>query len=277
MVDAGGPRGQVVLGKVENLGQAPRGAFDAVAQAHDLQIGALGQRAADGAHGIGVVEEPGVGAQVVHVLGNRLEHRHGAQSARPPARANRVAGGEDHAVLFGNVEVDGPQAPVVQRNGDDDVVRAVQQVAPVGGRFDPVGHVPLGDHALDDARGDVQRVRVEVAEGDGAAGQVVAGVPEVGHDGGGEDAAGPDDDDLDGCHGGADLARGRSRQGDASHCTSRPPSTTRVAAVIQLARSLARNTAAPATSGGSPKSGIGAPFQRTGAWPAGASLPVMLV
>ena len=179
-----------------------------MAQPHDLEVGGLGQRAADRAHGIGVVEEPGVWTELFHVLGYGLDRRDGAQGPRPPARANGVAGGEDHAVCLGDVEVDGPQTPVIQRDGDDDVVRARQQVAAIGGRFDLVGHVPLGDHALDDASRDAKRVRVDVAEGDGAAGQVFAGVPEVGHDGWGEDAACSDYDDFHGGHVDPPLLRG---------------------------------------------------------------------
>ena len=87
-------------------------------------------------------------------------------------------------------------SPVVDGDGGDDEVGAVEQVASLGGGLQLIRHTALVDHALDHLSGDPEAVGVEVAQGKSAPGEVLPGVPEIGRDGGSEDAAGADENDL---------------------------------------------------------------------------------
>ncbi len=80
MVETGGERGDLLGRRAEQLGQLAFDVEDAVAQADDGHAGRLAYGPAVGGQGVGKVEEEGVGAEALDVLGDRHQggdHAHG--------------------------------------------------------------------------------------------------------------------------------------------------------------------------------------------------------
>ena len=99
-----------------------------MAQAHGLDAGEPEHRAGQHRHGVGVVEEPGVRADFLHVPGEVQHHRDGAQRPEHAADAQRVRDGLLEAVLLRDLEVgDGAGLVAAHLDGVDHVVRALER------------------------------------------------------------------------------------------------------------------------------------------------------
>ena len=128
MVDAGDlPLIGIVIGHIQPLEQVAGAHLHAVAQTHRLDGGVALHIAGQHSHGVGVVEEPGVGAHLGHVIGKVLHHGNGAQGAEDAADAQGVGDGLTQAVLLGHIKVR-HSAGLVQAhlNGVDYIVGAAQ-------------------------------------------------------------------------------------------------------------------------------------------------------
>ena len=182
----------------------------AVAQAHGLDAGVAQHVPGEHGHGIGVVQEQGVRADLLHVPGKVRHDGNGAQGAHDAADAQGVADGLAQAVLLGHLKVD-DGAGVVQAhlNGVDDEVRAPQGVLAVlhpqvGTRF--CHSRPLvWLHGLQDGLALLEALPVDVVQGEGA-------VPQLGH-------AHAVADDVAGKDGAARAHKGNlHRKGTSSAC-----------------------------------------------------------
>ena len=170
MVDAGDfPLIGIVIGHIQPLEQVAGAHLHAVAQTHRLDGGVALHVAGQHSHGVGVVEEPGVGAHLGHIVGEVLHHGDGAQGAEDAADAQGVGDGLAQAVLLGHLKVR-HRAGAVQAhlNGVDHVIGAAQGVlavfhAQVGLDGGLVAQVPVDgvQHAL----AVVHAVRVDIVEG----------------------------------------------------------------------------------------------------------------
>ena len=78
----------------------------AVAQAHGLHAGVALHVAGEHGHGVGVVEEQRVGADLFHIPGKVLQHGDGPQGPHNAANAQGVGNGLAQAVLLGDFKVD---------------------------------------------------------------------------------------------------------------------------------------------------------------------------
>ena len=133
--------GDLVERHADVLRDLPARVLDGVAEADDLLVRRAGVVGPDvHRHRVGVVQQPGVGAQLGHVAADVEEHRDRAQGAKDGADPERVADRLAQAVLLGDVEVEA-------RGGDAaDLDRVDGEVGAVEGR----ATVEVG---LDRARG----------------------------------------------------------------------------------------------------------------------------
>ena len=76
-----------------------------MAQAHSLHIGVALHVAGEHGHGVGVVQEQGVGADRFHVFGKIPQHGDGAQRTHDAADSQGVADGLAQTVFLGNLEI----------------------------------------------------------------------------------------------------------------------------------------------------------------------------
>ena len=77
-----------------------------MAQAHSLHAGVALHVAGEHGHGVGVVEEQRVGADLFHIPGKVLQHGDGPQGPHNAANAQGVGDGLAQAVLLGDFKVD---------------------------------------------------------------------------------------------------------------------------------------------------------------------------
>ena len=169
--------GELVL-HAQLLEQGLGADLHAVAQAHGLDPGVAQHVPGEHGHGVGVVQEQGVRANLLHVPGKVRHDGNGAQGAHDAPDAQGVADGLAQAVLLGHLKVD-DGAGVVQAhlNGVDDEVRPPQGVLAV---FHPqvaldFAIAALGlAHGLQDGLALLEPLPVDVVQGKGA-------VPQLGH------------------------------------------------------------------------------------------------
>ena len=90
----------------QSLQQAGSADLDAVAQTHGMYPGIPLHIAGQNGHGVGVVEQPGVGTNLLHVPGEFGHDGDGPQAAHDAADAKGVGDGLAQAVLFGDLEID---------------------------------------------------------------------------------------------------------------------------------------------------------------------------
>ncbi len=134
VIDAGAQVVDLVQGNADVVGQVPGREEHAVAQAHGIDARRLVERPAEHGHGVHIVQEQRVGAQLLHVLAHVQQHRNGAQSAHDAAHAQRVADGLAQAVLFGDLKVNDRAGLVTAHlEHGDGIVGAVQGRPAVGG------------------------------------------------------------------------------------------------------------------------------------------------
>ena len=128
MVDARDlPLHLLVIGHVQMLHQPRHTGLHAVAQAHGLDSRVALHGPGEHGHGVGVVQEPGVGADLLHVMGEVHHHRDGAQRPEDAADAQGVGDSLAQAVLFRHLKV-GDGAGLVQAHldGVDHVIGPAQ-------------------------------------------------------------------------------------------------------------------------------------------------------
>ena len=95
-----------LVGHAKMLQQAAGADLDAVAKAHGLHLGIAQHVARQHGHRVGVVQQPGVGADLLHVPGEFGHDGDGPQAAHDAADAKGVGDGLAQAVLFGDLEID---------------------------------------------------------------------------------------------------------------------------------------------------------------------------
>ena len=128
MVDAGNlPLNGFVIFHAQALHQTLAAHLHAVAQTHGLDAGIALHRAGKHGHGIGIIEEPRVRADLFHVLREIEQDRDGSQRAENAADAEGVGDGLAQTVFFRNFEVgDGAGIIAADLNGVHDVICAAQ-------------------------------------------------------------------------------------------------------------------------------------------------------
>ncbi len=77
----------------------------AVAQSHCFHAGVPLHVAGQHGHGVGVIQKPGIRADLSHVIGKVLKHRDGAQRAHDAADSKGVAYGLAQTVFFRDFKV----------------------------------------------------------------------------------------------------------------------------------------------------------------------------
>ena len=194
MIDAGHPRRDALPRRCDVVGQVRRRALNAVAQPDRLD----GRRLADGpaghGHGVGVLQQPGVGTDGLHVPADVQEHRDGAQRLEDAAGAHGIRHRLVDAVAQGDGVVDGWLVADPDRR--DDVVGVVEGLRPVCGGVHGVGAAVVGGEPLGVSSHKVEPLLVDVHQGDVGSGQrrrlhhVLQEPP------GEDDAAGADEGDL---------------------------------------------------------------------------------
>ncbi len=145
MVDAGNLPAAVVhiLVHPQLLKQPLGAALYGVAEAHRFNVREPLHIAGQHGHGVGVVEEQGVGAPALHVVGVGLHHRDSAQRPENSSDSQRIGDGLPQAVLFGHFKIgDGAGIVKPHLNGVDHEIRSPESRLPIQGLGDmglPVG------------------------------------------------------------------------------------------------------------------------------------------
>ena len=149
-----------------------------------------------GCQRIRVVEEPGVGAEVLHVPGDCHQLRDVAQSAEDAARPDAVADRLPDTMRFRKAQIALPGAHAADGDRHGDEVRPRQNLAPIRGELDAQPDAPLPGHALGVAGHRLGHVRLDVDQGDCRVREERRS-GQVGDETGREDGApGADDDDF---------------------------------------------------------------------------------
>ena len=198
MVDASGEEGDLVVGDVELAGEHAGGALHTVAETDDLDAESIEEPAAHG-HRIGVVDEQGVRAELVHVGGDLAVGGGRAEKAEDTAGAERIANGLVEAIAAGDLDVEAVGVEAADLEGDDHVGGAVEGAAAVGGGFDTCREAVVGDELASGGGRALQPVGIDVHEGECAVAQL-GKAEQVADQAKREDvAAGTDDRDLGHC------------------------------------------------------------------------------
>ena len=134
MVDAGDFPLQVIdlVEHVDVAQQSAGAGLDRMTEADGADLGLAQNSAGEGTHGVGVVEQPGIGADLLHIAGEIEHDRKGAQDAEDAADADGVGDGLTQTILFGDLEVgDGAGVVAADLYGVDDEIGAAQGFAPL--------------------------------------------------------------------------------------------------------------------------------------------------
>ena len=150
VVDAGGEEIDLFLRHADVAGDQVHRRLHAVAEADELEPRDPAQRPAAHGHGVGVVEQERVGAELLHVRGDLEQGGDVPQGAEDAARPQRVADALVDAVLERDLVVLPELVDAAHLDHDDHVVRPPQRLAPVGGGDDRRVHAVVLDHALDE-------------------------------------------------------------------------------------------------------------------------------
>ena len=169
-----------------------------VAQAHDfIPVAVPHHRLGDHSAGIGKVDQPGVGAELFHVLHNAQDHRDGAEGFEHAAGAVGLLA--QHPIREGDPLVLDPGVQKAHPELGGDKVRPGQSLPAVQGHMDldligggiphPLGHGPHDLHLL--------AAFLHVHQPHLPDGQAVVPLDETLHQLGGVAAAAADGDNLD--------------------------------------------------------------------------------
>ena len=142
MIDAGDLRtvvelfeGTVLLLviKIERRQERLHAALNRMAEPDRPDGSAAEHRAGQHRHRIGIVEEPGVRADFLHVTGKIHHHRNGAESAENAADAERVRNRLTQPVFFRNFKVDhGGGLITADLNGIHHEISPLESFLPIG-------------------------------------------------------------------------------------------------------------------------------------------------
>ena len=106
--------------------------LNAVAQAHGLNTGIAQHEACKNGHGIGVVQEKGIGADLLHIPGKGLHYRDGPQAPHNTADPQGVGNGLPQAVFLGNLKVNhGTRIVAAHLDGIDHEISSPQGLFPL--------------------------------------------------------------------------------------------------------------------------------------------------
>ncbi len=155
MVDAGHQVVELRRRDPEHAAELRGGVLNGVAQPDGADRAGFGDGPAQHRHRVDVLEEQGVRAELLHVAADVEQHRDRPQAAHDPADSERVGDRLTDPVALGDDEVDHRRRmQAADLKAGDDVVRAVERDAPVGGRLH-AGACPadLGDPASHHLRG----------------------------------------------------------------------------------------------------------------------------
>ena len=118
------------------FGKHRRCALHAVAEAGAADLRLALDGAAEHRHRVRVVEEDGVGADLLHVPADIQHDRDGAQSAEDAGGAAGVAHVEVDPVLLRDLDVVAPHRDGCRKDGAEDGIRALKGFAAVERRLD---------------------------------------------------------------------------------------------------------------------------------------------
>ena len=164
------------LGHADELGQQLVGVLDRVAEPDHAVMGAgLIERPHEHRHRVGVVEQPGLGADLVDVAGDLEHHRDRPQRAEHPADAERVADRLAQAVTLGDLEVTHGRVVTADLDLVDHEVGALERRAPLEVGLER--EVRPGDavDVVGDPRRGLQPAGIDVVQGDGEVGELRVG------------------------------------------------------------------------------------------------------
>src|SRR5665811_710824 len=130
VVHAGAVEGDLLRRHADVLGHLTAGVLDGVAEADDILVRrALVPGPAVHRHRVGVVEHPGAGAQLGHVVGDAEHDRDGAQGAEHGAHPRGVGDRLAQAVLLRDLEVEQRRRVAADLDHIDGEVGAVEGAA----------------------------------------------------------------------------------------------------------------------------------------------------
>ena len=172
VVDAGAQVVDVTDGHADVARQGFGRALHAVAQAHGLDGAGARDGPAVHGHGVHVLEEGHIRADLFHIAAHSQHHRDGAQRAHDAADAEGVGDGLAQPVLLGDFKVDDGARPVAAHlEHADRVVGAVQRGPPVQrGLQGGLDAEVVGDLVRHDLRR-AQPHRVDIHQADGGIGE----------------------------------------------------------------------------------------------------------
>ncbi|MNC38734.1 hypothetical protein D3C75_873580 [compost metagenome] len=108
----------------------------AVAQAYGFDAPHGNHRVGEHCHGIGVVQEPRIRTNLLHIRGKIHHHRDGAQIAEDPPDAQRIGNGLAQPVFLGHLEIrHRTRLIAAYLNGIDHILGSAESLLPVGIRF----------------------------------------------------------------------------------------------------------------------------------------------
>ena len=139
-----------------------------VAETHSLVEDEALHIARKHGHGVGVIEEPGVGADLVHIVAEGLHNGNGTEGAHDAADAEGIGDGLTEAVLLGDLKIDnGAGIVAADLNGVDHELGTAEGLlavldAEMGGNLSVAAYGI--DHAVQDALALLQTLGVDVVE-----------------------------------------------------------------------------------------------------------------
>ena len=136
MVDPGYPVGDLRIGGADVAGQFGGRIGHAVAQAHVLDFRVIADRPRDDRHRVGVVQQPGIGAQLFHIVADIQDGRYVARAVEHSTRTARVGDGLVDAVFERDFFFWTGGFVAAHPDGHDHVIRPGQGFTAVGGRLD---------------------------------------------------------------------------------------------------------------------------------------------
>ena len=117
----------VLVREIKGLEEAPDACLHGVAEADGADGRVTEHKAGQGAHGVGVVQEPHIGTDFGHVFGEALHGIAAAEGTEKPADAEGVRDGLTQAVLRRDGEINGlGDGEVPDADGVDGKVSAAQ-------------------------------------------------------------------------------------------------------------------------------------------------------
>jgi len=142
-------------------------ALNAMAEADVVDRRCAADSPGDDRHWVDVIEQPCIGADLFHIVGNVKEHRDRAQSAHDPADAQRVGNRLAQTVLPGNVEIDHRRRTIpTDLEHRDHIICPIKCGTAVGGCLDDRVRAESQSESLGDNACRFQPLLVDIMQGD---------------------------------------------------------------------------------------------------------------